>query len=86
VYKVGDYVMLSTFHRRCEFHSKGEKRSAKNFPHWDGPYKIIKTHAELSSYTLDLPPGRNTFPTYYASELKLHVLNDPLLFPSRVHS
>src|SRR6267154_945564 len=31
VYKVGDNVMLSTFHRCCEYRLKGEKRSAKFF-------------------------------------------------------
>jgi len=49
-------------------------------------YKVIKTHVESSSYTIDLPPGSNTFPTYYAAELKLHVPNDASLFPSQVHS
>ena len=86
VYKVGDDVMLSTFNRRREYRLKGEKRSAKFFPRWDGPYKVIKAHPESSSYTLDLPRDRNSFPTYYSSELKLHVANDPALFPSRVHS
>jgi len=78
--------MLSTFHRHREFRKKGEKCSAKFFPHWDGPYKVVKAHAESSSYTLNLPPGRNDFPTYYSSELKLHIPNDPDLFPTRVHS
>jgi hypothetical protein len=86
VYQVGDMVMLSTFNRRREYRKAGEKRTAKFFPRWDGPYKIIKAHPESSSYTLDLPPGRNTFPTYYAAELKLHVANDPILFPSREHA
>ena len=85
-YKVGDMVMLSTFHRRREFRKKGDKRSAKFFPHWDGPYKVIKAHAESSSYMLELPATCNEFPMYYASELKLHVPNDSSLFPSQVHS
>jgi len=63
-YKVGDMVMLSTFHRRREFRKKGDKCSAKFFPHWDGPYKVIKAHAESSSYTLELPATCNEFPTY----------------------
>jgi len=86
VYQVNDEVMLSTFNRRRDFRKKGEKRSAKFFPRWDGPYKIIKSHPESSSYTLELPAGRGEFPTYYASELKLHVPNDPALFPSREHA
>jgi hypothetical protein len=85
-YKVGDIVMLPTFHRRREFRKKGDKCSTKLFPRCDGPYKVIKAHTESSLYTLELHPTRNKFPTYYTSELKLHVLNDSSLFPSRVHS
>jgi hypothetical protein len=82
VYEVGNLVMLSTFNRRCNYHKKGDKRAAKFFPHWDSPYKVIATHPESSSYTLDLPAGCGDFPTYYASELKLHMANDASLFPS----
>jgi hypothetical protein len=85
VYQVDDLVMLSTFNRRREYRKKGEKRAAKFFPRWDGPYRIIRTHPESSSYTLDLPANRNDFPTYYANELKLHIPNDAELFPSREH-
>jgi hypothetical protein len=59
----------------------------QNFsPRWDGPYRIIKTHPESSSYTLDLPPDHNNFLTYHAAELKLHIPNDAILFPSREHT
>src|ERR1700728_2372232 len=78
--------MLLKFYCHCEFHKKGEKCSEKNFPRWDSPYKVIKYHAESSSYTLDLPPCHNNLPTYYTSKLKLHVLNGASLFPSQVHS
>jgi len=64
----------------------GEKRAVKFFPRWDGPYTITATHPETSSYTINLPPGRNDFPTYYASELKLHVPNYATLFPSHEHA
>jgi hypothetical protein len=86
VYHVNDQVILSTFNRRREYHKKGDKRVAKFFPRWDGPYRVIKSHPESSSYTLELPAGRGDFPTYYASELKLHVPNDPVLFPSWEHA
>jgi hypothetical protein len=82
-FKVGDMVMLSTLHRRQEFKKKGEKRAAKFFPRYDGPYKIIDTHPETSDYTLELPNSPNTYPTYHASVLKPHPPNDPSLFPSR---
>ena len=54
-----------------------------SFPRFDGPYEIINVHTATSNYTLELPNSPNTFPTYHASELKLHIANNPLLFPSR---
>jgi hypothetical protein len=86
VYVVGDMVMLSTFNRRREYNKKGDKRAAKIFPRWDGPYKVIATHPKSSSYTINLPAGRGDFPTYYSAELKLHNANDATLFPGREHS
>ena len=78
-YQIGDKVMLSTFHRRCEYQQKGDGRAVKFFPRWDGPYSIIKTHPESSSYTLD---NNNTYP-YYASQLKPYHTNNAILFPNR---
>jgi hypothetical protein len=69
-FKIGDKVMLSTLHRRQEFKKKGEKRAAKFFPRFDGPYDIIDVHVETSNYTLELPNSPNTYLTYHASELK----------------
>src|ERR1700690_150793 len=46
IYQVGDMVMLSTFNRRREYRKKGEKRAAKFFPRWDGPYKVTAPHQE----------------------------------------
>jgi hypothetical protein len=57
VYQVDDFVMLSTFNCRREYRKKGDKHSMKFFPRWDRPYKVLKTHPESSSYTLELPPG-----------------------------
>ena len=82
-YAIGDRVMLSTLHRRREYKNRDEKRAAKFFPRFDGPYEIINVHTATSNYTLELPNSPNTFPTYHASELKPHIANDPLLFPSR---
>ena len=83
-YKVGDLVMLSTKHRRHEYKKKGDKRTAKFFPRWDGPYRITRSHPEASSYTLDIPT--NAHPVFHASELKPHLINDAALFPSREFS
>ena len=82
-FQLGDKVMLSTLHRRQEYKKKGEKRAAKFFPHYDGPYDIIDVHAVSSNYTLELPNSPNMYPTYHASELKPYLPNDPHLFPSR---
>ena len=82
-FHIGDRVMLSILHRHQEFKKKGEKRAAKFFPHYDGPYNIIDIHAATSNYTLELPNSPNTFPTFHASELKPFLPNDATLFPSR---
>ena len=81
VYNVGDKVMLSTFHQWHEYKRRGEKRVAKFFPRWDGPYTIIKANAESSSYSLD---NDNGYP-YYSSKLKPYHANDADLFPGREH-
>ena len=77
-YWIGDKVMLNTFHRWCEYQQKGDGHEAKFFPRWDGPYSVIKTHPELSSYILD---NNNTYP-YYASQLKPYHTNNTTLFPN----
>lgn len=80
-YKVDDFVMLSTTNRRHEYKRRGDKRTAKFFPRWDGPYRITDVHHEASTYTLDIPT--NVYPVYHVSELKTHLANDPTLFPDR---
>jgi hypothetical protein len=75
--------MLSTLHRRQEYKKKGEKRAAKFFPRYDGPYRITDAHVETSNYTLELPNSPNTYPTYHTSELKAFLPNNSTLFPSR---
>ena len=79
-YKIGDFVMLSTTNRRHEYKKKGEKRTAKFFPRWDGPYRITECHTEASTYTLDIPT--DAYPTFHAAQLKRHVANAPSLFPA----
>lgn len=83
VYKVGDRVRLSTLNRRNEFKKKGEKRAAKFFPRYDGPYKVIAGHPEMSTYTLELPAHSNIFPTFHSSELLPFCENDDVLFAGR---
>ncbi|GAW08899.1 reverse transcriptase-RNase H-integrase [Lentinula edodes] len=81
--QLNDRVMLKTKHRKNEYKRKGEKRAAKFFPRYDGPYTITDVHPEFSAYTLDLPPTLDIFPTFHADQLKLYTDNDPTLFPNR---
>ncbi|GBE82212.1 hypothetical protein SCP_0405950 [Sparassis crispa] len=83
-YHVGEKVMLLTLHRRREYKHKGEKCTAKFFPHFDGPYVITNAHPETSNYTLDMPNNPNKFATFHASELKPHIANDDWLFPHQL--
>jgi hypothetical protein len=80
-YVPGDLVMLSTTNRRHKYKKKGEKRSAKFFPRWDGPYRVTKAHPEASTYTLDI--ATDAHPVYHAQHLKPHHANDDELFPSQ---
>ena len=83
IYKTGDWVMLSTLHRRNEYKRRGKKCVAKFFPRFDGPFEVTNCHPETSSYTLDMPNPPNTYPTYHAAKLKRHHANNPALFPSQ---
>ncbi|TFY52450.1 hypothetical protein EVJ58_g10012 [Rhodofomes roseus] len=82
-YQVGDLVMLSTANRRREYKRKGQRRAAKFFPRYDGPYPVKEAHPESSTYVLDLPDWMNIHPTFHTSELKAHNANDAQLFPGR---
>ena len=77
-YKVGNKVMLSTFHRHHKYKVKGDGQVVKFFPRWDGPHTIVDTHPKSLSYSLD---NDSTYP-YYASQLKPYHSNDPTLFPN----
>lgn len=82
-FKIGDRVLLATKHRRREYIQKGDKRVAKFMPRYDGPYLVLDTHPETSTYTLDLPNSPNIFPTFHISQLRPYHQNDADLFPSR---
>ena len=80
-YKVGDKVYLDTKNLRLRIKQKG--RTAKFYPRFVGPFKIIKMKPETSTYKLELPPEYKIHPTFHARRLKLFVDNDSTLFPNR---
>ncbi len=84
-FKIGDKVMLNTFHR-CRNFKAGDKNHVTKFMPWfDGPYIVIHANLSLSSYTIEMPNSPNIFPTFHPSELKHFFDNDSSLFPSREH-
>lgn len=82
----GDRVLLSTFHRRREYMQRGSHRVAKFIVRFDSPYTISRAHPATSSYTLDLPPTMNIFPTFHSSLLRPYLANDDALFPGRANA
>jgi hypothetical protein len=85
-FKIGDRVRLSTFNRRREYKTSGDKRVAKFMPRFDGPYTILNTDASHSTVTLDLPNSPNIYPVFHTSEILPFHENDPDLYPSREHA
>ena len=77
----GDLVYLSTKNL-----SLPEGRGKKLLPRFIGPYKIVEVHTAASMVTLDLPPELTAWrvhPTFHASLIWAHVLNDNGKFPCR---
>lgn len=81
VYKEGERVMLSTFHRRRDYLQKDDHHVAKFMPRYDGPYTITKAFPEKSVYTIDMPNTPDLYPTFHARLLTKHHPNDISLFP-----
>lgn len=83
VYRVGDQVMLSTFHRRREYMQAHQNRVAKFMPRFDGPYTVTDAFPLRSVYSIDIPSSPDLYSKFHASLLKRFVPNDASLFPSR---
>lgn len=81
-FRVGEQVLLSTFHRRKEYKLEGNHHAAKFMPHYNGPYHVIATDEAHSTVTLDLPNNPLMFPVFHISEVKPFKENDNLLFPN----
>ena len=82
-FRVGDRVLLSTFHRRRDYQSRDASHAAKFMPCFDGPYTVQRAFPEKSCYTLNLPETDKTFPTFHVSLLRAFHDNDASRFPSR---
>src|SRR5437667_344563 len=62
------------------------ERSAKFYPWFVGPFKVVKAIPDTSSYKLELPPEYKIHPTFHAKLLKPAFDNDAELFPNREHA
>ena len=81
-YEVGDDVMLDSRNIRRRLKTKG--RSAKFYPRYLGPFKVIEARPETSNYKLELPPEFGaTHPAFHAKLLKPFTPNDEDKFPLR---
>ena len=58
--------------------------AGKSMPKFIGPYKVTKSHPEISRYTLDLPPelkARRIVPSFHVSLLRQYHKSDDAIFP-----
>ena len=77
-------VMLSSHIIRKRLKEKG--RSAKFYPRFIGPFKILKAEPETSNYKLELLPKvdfESIHPNFHAKLLRPFTPNDPAQFPAR---
>jgi hypothetical protein len=81
--ELDDRVLLSTLHRRRQYKQKGDRRTAKFMPCFDGPYTITDIDNAHSTVTLDLPQSSNVFPTFHMSQVIPFTENDADLFAAR---
>jgi hypothetical protein len=80
-YKVGDKAYLSTKNLRLKVKKTG--RCTKFHDRYVGPFPIIKTFPDTSTYKLQLPDNYKIHPTFHARLLRPEVANNPELFPNR---
>ena len=83
-YKAGDMVMLDSRNIRRRIKKNG--RSAKFYPRFLGPFKIVRAQPDTSNYELELLPKvdfETIHPNFHVSLLRPHIPNDPEQFPNR---
>ncbi|KAJ2912750.1 hypothetical protein MD484_g7661, partial [Candolleomyces efflorescens] len=83
LFVVGDRVLLSTRNCRKELKAGDRSRATKFLPRWMGPFEIVKTNHDASTYTLDMPTHPRLFPVFHVSQLKRYHDNDDAEVPSR---
>ena len=84
IYKVGDMIMLDS--RNIRRHIKKNDHSAKLYPRFLGPFKIIRAESKISNYKLELLPKidfTSIHPNFHSSLLRSYHPNDPEQFPKR---
>jgi hypothetical protein len=79
---MGDMVMLDSKNIRRRI--KKKDRSAKLYPRFLGPFKIITAERKTSNYKLELLPKVDftaIHPNFHANLLRSYIPNDPEQFP-----
>ena len=82
VYNEGDQVMLDSRNIRKRLKKSG--KSAKFYPRFLGPFRILKAERETSNYELELPEEYQSIHSkFHANLLKPFIENDDSQFPLR---
>ena len=83
-YKEGDMVLLDSRNIRKRIKKTG--KTAKFYPRYIGPFKVIEAWPNTSTYKLELLPTvdfDSIHPVFHTKLLRPHVPNDPERFPDR---
>jgi len=65
-FEVGDWVLLSS-----KDLNTGKGTIKKLLPKWIGPYRVVATYKDYSTYKIDLPKRYRIHDVFHASKLKL---------------
>ncbi len=80
---IGDMVFLSTKNL-----SIPKNRARKLCPKYIGPYKVVKSHPEVSTYTLELPTALKEcylMSTFHISLIWPYYPTNDVMFPNQAH-
>ncbi|GEM07180.1 hypothetical protein Rt10032_c02g1197 [Rhodotorula toruloides] len=83
-FATGNLVLVDSRDRWMRYKLKhGDRRAAKLFPRWDGPFEVVEVFPDTSTYHLQLTHDDKSHPVFHISKLKRYNLNDVDSFPSR---